>query len=126
MLAAAGGGARALDAALGGTLDVLLGRAFGDLGRVAAEVEAEAEAAAAPLLLGEERAVNESLGIAREGSERCANCSITTCSVPLISARQNGHKWFAPSPLSSHCVRHVEHSRWPHGSIFTSCTAESR
>lgn len=78
--------------------------------RALALMEAAAAAAAdAPLMIGE-----------------CESWSNTTCSVPLISARQNGHRWFAPSPLSSHCVRHAEHSRWPHGSIFTSCTAHHK
>lgn len=81
--------------------------AGGDLGRVAAL----AAAAAAEAVAEEEAAADPLLGDSRADSVRCASWSNTTCSVPLISARQNGHRWFAPSPLSSHCVRHDEHNK---------------
>lgn len=68
-----------------------------------------------------------------------SNGSTTTLSVPLISARQNGHPWPSPeswtstnvhvrqrvvggrgSTLTCHAVKHGVHSKWPHGSMRTS------
>jgi hypothetical protein len=63
-----------------------------------------------------------------------SKASTTICSVPLISARQNGHPWGSfkgklwkirrfctvltcPSESTCHAVRQGVHSKCPHGSI---------